>query len=368
MLKRYKKNEFCFDIPFQRDVDYWKRPTKSLLIDSILNGYKIPSLWICITPTKTYPANSVIDGIQRMTTIIQFVNNEFKLSNDIKPITLTPGDYPGIDKEETYKIAGKTFSELPEVLQDMILYADLDLQELYNYTDDEIEEQFFRLNNGVALTSSQKLKVLLDATVAEKIKGLTELPFWTRTNFSTVKIRNGELYATVLQCLMFVTGYAYNEDHRVKTFSSKEMSKFAVYYSENYNGNEMKYLKELITTLDDVMMTSDENQAYLNKTNIPPLIANVDKFLSLRDNGELRDDDYTEFLNEWVSQNAEVSGYNSLGKAHTTGGSVVAARVDLLDEWLDKYVNSKKQDYANSYSVKIKPDAIDETKTVVMSA
>lgn len=342
MIKRYNKHEFCLSIPFQRAEDQWDKERKSMLIDSMLNGYKIPSLWICVTPTEMYPANSVIDGIQRMTTIIQFVNDGFKLSKKIKPITLTPEDYVGVKEVVTYDIGGKKFSKLPEVLQDMILYADLDLQELYNFTDDEIEEQFYRLNNGVAMTASQKLKVILGTTVAGKIKPLTQLPFWSRTKFTAAQIKHDEAYATILQCLMLTTGYGDNEDNKVKTFSASEIAKFAAYYSENCNDKDLEYLKTLIMTLDDNLMTSDENNKFLNKTNIPPLIANVDKFLSHKEDGEFTDEDYTRFLNDWVDHNAKCSGYIKLNKDHTTGSNKVNARVEMLDQWLNTYVRNKK--------------------------
>lgn len=342
MLKRFKKNDFCLSIPFQCAADQWDKERKSLLIDSILRGYKIPALWICMTPTEMYPANSVIDGIQRMTTIIQFVNDEFRLSKNLEPLTLTPDNYMDCKETVTYEIGGKKFSKLPEELQDMILYADLDLQELYNYTDEEIEEQFYRLNNGVAMTASQKLKVILGTTVAEKIKPLTQLPFWSRTKFTKAQIKHDEIYATILQCLMLTTGYGDNDDNKVKTFSAIEVAKFAAYYSENYNDKDLEYLKTLITTLDDNMMTSDENNKFLNKTNIPPLIANVDKFLSHKENGEFAEEDYTEFLNNWVEHNAEHSGYTKLNKDHTTGSNKVNARVNLLDRWLEDYVNKRK--------------------------
>lgn len=342
MLKRHKKNEFCLSIPFQREEDQWDKERKSLLIDSMLRGYKIPALWICVTPTEMYPANSVIDGIQRMSTIIQFVNDGFKLSKKIEPITLTPEDYIGIKETVTYEIGGKKFSKLPDVLQDMILYADLDLQELYNYTDDEIEEQFYRLNNGVPMTASQKLKVILGTTVAGKIKPLTQLPFWERTKFTKAQIKHDEIYATILQCLMLVTGYSDNEDNKVKSFSAGEMAKFAAYYSENCNDKDLEYLKALIITLGDTMMDDDENNKFLNKTNIPPLIANVDKFLSHREDGEFTDEEYTKFLNDWVDHNAECFDYMKLNKSHTTGSNKVSLRVKILDRCLDTYIAYKK--------------------------
>lgn len=341
MIERYDNGEFCLDTAIQRAVGQWSKAQKSLLINSILTGYKIPPIWISVTATEFYPENSVIDGIQRMSAIIQFIKDEFILDPKAEPITLRKGDYINLEEDVTYEVAGKKFSQLPKPLQNTILYFDLDLQELYNFTDDEIEEQFFRLNNGTAMTSSQKLKVILGTTLVEKLKPLTELPFWKRSNLKDSAFKKDDPYTIIVQCLMLITGYNFS------SFAPGITAKFAAYYSENYNDQEIEYLEQLINTLDENMMTSDENNAFLSKVNIPPLIANADKFLSLKEDGELTDDDYTNFLNDWVSSNAERSGYLKAKSEHTTNGSQVRSRVEILDEWLDAYAADKKNKNTN---------------------
>jgi len=59
----------------------WNIKQKRELIFSILKGVKIPDISVLITDHKKY---SIIDGKQRLSTIIAFINNEFSLEYEGK--------------------------------------------------------------------------------------------------------------------------------------------------------------------------------------------------------------------------------------------------------------------------------------------
>jgi uncharacterized protein with ParB-like and HNH nuclease domain len=85
ILRMYKNGQLTIKPDFQRDV-VWKKPDQSRLIDSLIKQLPIPSM--CISLDFNTNERLVIDGLQRISTIISFLNNdEYQLSelNDIDP-------------------------------------------------------------------------------------------------------------------------------------------------------------------------------------------------------------------------------------------------------------------------------------------
>ncbi len=134
------KGRLTHKLSIQRVAGQWTKEQESLLIDTILRGLMIPAIWVVRTETGAFPKDSVIDGRQRCDVIYRFVNDQFRLHKSIDPITLPDNT--------VCELAGKKFSELPEVLQERIMDYDLPLIQMFECTEDEIEEQFYRLNNG----------------------------------------------------------------------------------------------------------------------------------------------------------------------------------------------------------------------------
>src|SRR5258706_1681289 len=82
------RNRIQLDPLYQRLSDIWSLEKRQLLIDSILNDYDIPKLYFHILPhdekIKTGKEYAVIDGRQRIETILKFVNGDFSLAKDFE--------------------------------------------------------------------------------------------------------------------------------------------------------------------------------------------------------------------------------------------------------------------------------------------
>ena len=64
---------------FQRNV-VWTDKQRSFLIDSILNGYPIPELYIQeVTNAEGFSEYIVVDGQQRITSFLKFIDGEFPI-------------------------------------------------------------------------------------------------------------------------------------------------------------------------------------------------------------------------------------------------------------------------------------------------
>lgn len=135
--KRYEKGEINFDNPIQRGI-VWNKPMSSLYIHSLLYDilvYQKPFL-----VSKKENGWDVLDGKQRGTSLIKYINNEYALTGlQNEPLIIVNG--------EPYNINGKRFKQLPDELQMKILDFQIDLAKLED-APVEIEALFFNRSNG----------------------------------------------------------------------------------------------------------------------------------------------------------------------------------------------------------------------------
>ncbi len=167
-------NKYNFNPPYQRK-SIWSEEKKSFLIDSILRNFPMPPIFlrqnIDIDTGKT--KYDVIDGKQRLSSIISFIKNEISVSSDFEN-----------EENETPNLSGAFFTDLDkpeftEVKKDFWRYG-IPI-ELIDATDSKlIDDIFDRLNrNGEPLTG-QELRnaqyhgsALLDA-----VHRISDNPFW----------------------------------------------------------------------------------------------------------------------------------------------------------------------------------------------
>ncbi|MCB6288539.1 DUF262 domain-containing protein [[Clostridium] scindens] len=180
--KSIGNGDVMFNHPMQRKPGQWDNEQQSLLIDSILDSFAVPQMYAIPIIEGDFESFSVLDGKQRLTTVYEYVNDGFKLSKDLSPINRKRNrivtDENGQRRKESvieeYEIAGKYFSELDEYLQEKLNDTEISVIMLIDATDEEIEEQFFRLNNGTALTKDQKTRVMLGDELALFIDRIEE--------------------------------------------------------------------------------------------------------------------------------------------------------------------------------------------------
>ena len=123
----------------------WENWRASNLIQSLLLGIPVPEITLYRKDDKSQ-FRKCVDGQQRLTSIYLYTNNLFKLD-------LSKSIFPAFEiEEEQYlytDIQGKTFSELPEILQDIILNYDIRITTINNCTEEQAEKFFVSMNAGV---------------------------------------------------------------------------------------------------------------------------------------------------------------------------------------------------------------------------
>lgn len=339
-IKMIKRGTLSFDFAIQRVQGQWDKGQTNDFIHSILQGYDIPPIYIIKEGREEIADMSILDGKQRLTQIFDFYNDKFKLNKDFHEVVIYERENGKIE-QQVYNLSGLTFSQLPDELKTLFLEYELPVVLLHEYTKEQIEIQFYRLNNGSVFTKQQKANALLGNTLAEEIKKLSfhDL-FEDKVALTAAQKKNGNVVACILQMLMLLEEYKYT------SFSSQEVINFAKWYKNNWKQQTLDYLREL---LDKLYMLSADNEKF-KIMHLPSLVMNIHEWggLDLEIGVELSEEDYMNFLSDWTSHLCEESGYlNYCGQASTSRAKV-EGRINTMSQCLRKYAISLRNNTSQS--------------------
>jgi hypothetical protein len=160
--------------PFQRNP-VWTLPQKSYLIDSILNGYPVPELYMQeFVDEKGNEQHIIIDGQQRTRACLDFIEGGFAIKADESPTWggMKFDDLSGDDKKKIY---GYTF--IVRVLPEM--------------SDDDIRGIFQRLNKNVVALNTQELRqATYWGPFIQTMQEISNYKYWNTTGiFSPLNVR-----------------------------------------------------------------------------------------------------------------------------------------------------------------------------------
>lgn len=163
-----KNGKINFEHISQRSL-VWERARKTNLIESLILSYPVPQVYARrIVGEENKKGNSVyfiLDGKQRLSTIKEFLNDEFSLTK-LQPVTYFDDE---LNEEVTLDITNKKFSELPDGLKDLLNTVTFNIVYFDNLTKEEEKILFRKLNNGKPLStksrtlaSAKDIETLLD--------------------------------------------------------------------------------------------------------------------------------------------------------------------------------------------------------------
>jgi hypothetical protein len=150
----YENGRLIVDPEWQRQY-VWDRRRASKLIESVLRDIPVPVIYLARNEEGKY---EVIDGLQRLTSIFDFFNNDYHL----RGLELAP------------ELNGKTFRELPESTQSKIQDTTLRTFELSPRTPKDLMFVIFeRLNTGgIALNDMEIRNCLYRGSLNALLKQL----------------------------------------------------------------------------------------------------------------------------------------------------------------------------------------------------
>ncbi|ROO75673.1 uncharacterized protein DUF262 [Vibrio crassostreae] len=193
----YKQNNSIdFEPSYQRKGNLWGDRDKAYLIDSIINGFDIPKIYLAdftIVNSSLNEKNlsyAVIDGRQRLESIFAFMSDRIPLNEDFIYYV-----------NPSIKVGGKYYSDLrmnyPEIIE-MLEEFNLDVMSVIADDVDKIKDLFVRLNKSKPLTGAE-LRNAMAGVVPDLIRGLVDRPFFKQNiKFSTQRGQDSNAAAKIL--------------------------------------------------------------------------------------------------------------------------------------------------------------------------
>jgi 5-methylcytosine-specific restriction endonuclease McrA len=160
-----------FNPIYQREAGAWSLSRKTLFIDSLLNDYDIPKIYLHNLGDDGAFSHAVIDGKQRITTLIEFLDDKFALAEEF---TYSGSEIRKADAPQNSQKFSHFTEEAKQVFKDIQLAVTL-----VNAADDEeIEALFTRLNDGEPLNSAE-YRNAFGGSIVKAIRELEGHDFFT---------------------------------------------------------------------------------------------------------------------------------------------------------------------------------------------
>jgi hypothetical protein len=163
--KIYKRRD-RYEIPDWQREEVWQPEKKQELIDTILRGWKLPKFYFVETSVEPEEFE-VVDGQQRLTAIFEFFDNDLALST-----------------KSAKEFGGQYYKDLPAGTSDSFDDFEIENDEITEGTEEELKRFFQRLQQGLPLTSSEKLNAV-HSMLRNFCRALTKHNFFsTKVRFS----------------------------------------------------------------------------------------------------------------------------------------------------------------------------------------
>lgn len=261
----------------QREDTAWSQEQKALLLDSLYNDFDIPKFYFR-QDTGTASVWWLIDGQQRPTAILEFLNNKFPLgTNSTLP-------------EHTHK---KYYRELSPEDATRIKQRSLDFV-ILTCSDDEEEDLFLRLNKGTPLNAAEKRHAIV-GDVRELAIKLAEHKFLkTKTNYAQTRYAGHAVAAQIIQ--LYVAG----EPCEIK---GKQLN--LLYESKKRFPEKSSAEKEIRKVLNKLDKMFEKQERYLRKYNVTSLFLFISELIKHYSLSGISDAELYKFVDDFERERRE---------------------------------------------------------------
>lgn len=219
LVQQYREGEFYIPDEYQRQY-IWEDANKTRFIESILLGLPIPFMFFSDTDDGRC---EIIDGAQRTQTLVEFMDDELRLTN-LKKLT---------------ELNDFTYSDLPEYFRRRFNKTTMRIIVLSDETTLEIRQEIFnRINTtGVRARPSEIRRGSYAGPFMDFLKECTENPVFIRVcPVSDISKKRYDDLELVLRFFAFLNNYqAFS--HRVDEFLDEYVEKT----QNNFDRAQFKY-------------------------------------------------------------------------------------------------------------------------------
>ncbi len=234
MVSRIDHDEIDLAPNFQRKAGIWDNKRKSRLIESLLLRIPIPVFYVASDENERW---SVVDGLQRTSTIHNYVKNNFPL-NQL--------EYLDLDK--------RLYKNLSRPLQRRISETQLIVNVIESGTPEEVMFNIFRrINTGGMMLNGQEIRnALHPGPIREYLEKLAETDeFLTATDHSIKTHRMADR-----ECIL-----------RFLAFHVEPWERYSANDLDGYLGNTMKKINRM-NSYEREVLTKDFRRAMRSAFNI----------------------------------------------------------------------------------------------------
>jgi hypothetical protein len=187
--------EIDFAPPYQRKGRLWNEHERQFLIDSIINEYDIPKIYLADFNFVNSELNAgkkpyaIIDGRQRLDAIFDFFSNKYVTSDSFRYIRDPSVNIKGL----SYKDLKENYPKIAEQFEEFNLHV------MSVITNDEslINDLFIRLNTSKSLTGAE-IRNAMTGEVSDAIRRISEHSFFGKVSFNTKRAQDKNLVAKIL--------------------------------------------------------------------------------------------------------------------------------------------------------------------------
>lgn len=350
LFEKYSNFDLVLQPFFQRNL-VWTEKAKSHFIESILLNMPISEIYL----NKENEKYSVVDGQQRLSTILHFMENKFKLSK----------------LENLVAVNGKSFDDIEQ--SDFLKYK-ISYVEIENARKEEVIDMYSRINKYTVNLNEQELRksAFGDSDFLKLAEDLSQMEFFEAGKFFSPRKRqrmSDVEFSSELLCVLF--DGIQDKKNKLDVF-------YDMYSSlENYTGDK-KVLTEIIDKIIEIF-SSSFMQAYLRNSKYDGTDAaiNISKtrfkqisdfyalFAAVKDffivEQESLDTDqinlfskFLMFYSEMIEPEADISIFSEYGIKSSTQANTYASRMyryRVLMETL-YFINSKHENELTDTLVK----------------
>lgn len=317
-----QKKTILFDHPCQRPSEQWTVKQKSELILSLFDMFVYPVVAFQYPDPENPKKNfyDVIDGKQRLTTISQFLNDEFALT-DLDTFIDSAGD--------EQNISGLKYSELPELVKQMISSYTFNFWGMKVLEGDDEEEiayeVFRRLNNGTPVSKQHLTLISLPPYIQHFVKETIDnySLFKNVAKFTDKKIKDSDPQMAVLQTVLILSGL---------DFLSLTADDITTFFNQTQINQELlDRTKQCFTILADTF--DNQQNKFIQKIHIHSLCHLINKNM---DNLEK----VKEFILWYAVNNKPADYYKNFCGASNTSKDKTLGRLEGIEKefqnWLKK--------------------------------
>lgn len=367
-----RQGKLIINHPLQRYSKQWGAEQKGNLIRRVLHDGRFLPILIC-TQYDEYgcEVRYLIDGVQRMTTFEDFMNDGFAISKNTIDYMV---DYDGVvyetrqtasgkfalkrdrkknlipilDEEgkiqrrvQSIDVRGLKYSELPPELQEKISRYKVSVELKLECSDEDIQIEILDYNSGTKMNDAQIGKNRLGTEFARIVIDLSNHPFIkNKCGFTPDNRTKGVIDRAINETLMLVNFGTDNWTVSHKDLCRRLSNWLTIEHTDN--------LKEIFNELDEILPEEKEIKDYLTLKEFFVVVANYRHF---RDCGYSKEC-YRNFLTEFITMTSYIKNIPT--------GEVDEAGNDIYESFRNVYMTGSKQKGSIEERLQIMNNMLDE--------